>query len=34
VNEVSIERVIADAPEDIRERIRWLPIGVAVEVGA
>jgi L-ascorbate metabolism protein UlaG (beta-lactamase superfamily) len=25
----AIERELADAPEDIRERIRWLPIGVA-----
>jgi L-ascorbate metabolism protein UlaG (beta-lactamase superfamily) len=32
--QADIERVIADAPEDVRERIRWLPIGVAVEVGA
>ena len=27
----AIEREFASAPEDIRERIRWLPIGVAVE---
>jgi L-ascorbate metabolism protein UlaG (beta-lactamase superfamily) len=29
-----IERVIAGAPEDVRRCIRWLPIGVAVEVSA
>jgi L-ascorbate metabolism protein UlaG (beta-lactamase superfamily) len=29
-----IERVIAGAPEDVRRCFRWLPIGVAVEVGA
>jgi L-ascorbate metabolism protein UlaG (beta-lactamase superfamily) len=27
---VAIERELAQAPEDIRSRIRWLPIGVAV----
>jgi L-ascorbate metabolism protein UlaG (beta-lactamase superfamily) len=27
----AIERVIAGAPEDVRDRFRWLPIGVAVE---
>ena len=27
-----IERVLAHAPEDIRERFRWLPIGTAVEI--
>jgi L-ascorbate metabolism protein UlaG (beta-lactamase superfamily) len=32
--QTEIESVIADAPEDVRERIQWLPIGVAVEVGA
>jgi L-ascorbate metabolism protein UlaG (beta-lactamase superfamily) len=26
----AIERELARAPEDIRRRIRWLPIGVAV----
>lgn len=28
------EREFARAPEDVRRRIRWLPIGIAVEVGA
>jgi hypothetical protein len=27
-----IEREFARAPEDIRRRIRWLPIGTAVEL--
>ena len=27
-----IERAFADAPEDIRRSIRWLPIGVGVEL--
>ena len=27
-----IERVFARAPEDVRARIRWLPIGTAVEI--
>jgi L-ascorbate metabolism protein UlaG (beta-lactamase superfamily) len=27
-----IERELARAPEDIRERFRWLPIGTAVEI--
>ena len=30
----AIEREFASAPEDIRRRIRWIPIGVGVEVGA
>jgi L-ascorbate metabolism protein UlaG (beta-lactamase superfamily) len=30
----AIEREFARAPEDIRRRIRWLPIGSAVELGA
>jgi L-ascorbate metabolism protein UlaG (beta-lactamase superfamily) len=30
----AIERVLAEAPEDVRERIRWLPIGVATSVDA
>jgi L-ascorbate metabolism protein UlaG (beta-lactamase superfamily) len=30
----AIEREISRAPEDIRRRIRWLPIGAAVEVAA
>jgi L-ascorbate metabolism protein UlaG (beta-lactamase superfamily) len=28
------ERAIAAAPEDVRRRFRWLPIGEPVEVGA
>ena len=28
----AIERELADAPEDIRRRIRWVPIGTAVEL--
>ena len=28
----AIEREFAKAPEDIRRRIQWLPIGVAVEI--
>jgi L-ascorbate metabolism protein UlaG (beta-lactamase superfamily) len=28
----AIERVIAGAPEDVRDRFRWLPIGIAVEL--
>jgi L-ascorbate metabolism protein UlaG (beta-lactamase superfamily) len=28
----AIEREFANAPEDVRERIRWLPIGVATEL--
>jgi len=30
----AIERELATAPEDIRQRIRWLPIGVATELAA
>ena len=30
----AIEREFALAPEDIRRRIRWLPIGAAVELAA
>ena len=30
----AIEREFARAPEDIRRRIRWLPIGDAVELAA
>jgi L-ascorbate metabolism protein UlaG (beta-lactamase superfamily) len=30
----AIERDFARAPEDIRRRIRWLPVGVEVEIGA
>jgi hypothetical protein len=29
-----IEREFARAPEDIRRRIRWLPVGVEVEIAA
>jgi L-ascorbate metabolism protein UlaG (beta-lactamase superfamily) len=28
----AIERELASAPEDIRRRIRWLPIGAAVDI--
>jgi L-ascorbate metabolism protein UlaG (beta-lactamase superfamily) len=28
----AIERELASAPEDVRERIRWLPIGVPVDL--
>jgi L-ascorbate metabolism protein UlaG (beta-lactamase superfamily) len=28
----AIERELASAPDDVRERFRWLPIGVATEV--
>ncbi len=27
-----IERELADAPEDVRRSIRWLPLGVEVEI--
>jgi L-ascorbate metabolism protein UlaG (beta-lactamase superfamily) len=30
----AIERELAGAPEDLRRRIRWLPIGTAVELAA
>ena len=30
----AIERELADAPEDIRQSIRWLPIGTAVDLPA
>jgi L-ascorbate metabolism protein UlaG (beta-lactamase superfamily) len=30
----AIERELANAPEDVRERIRWLPIGVATGLAA
>jgi L-ascorbate metabolism protein UlaG (beta-lactamase superfamily) len=30
----AIERELASAPEDVRSRFRWLPIGVATEVPA
>jgi L-ascorbate metabolism protein UlaG (beta-lactamase superfamily) len=30
----AMEREFARAPEDIRRRIRWLPIGAAVELAA
>jgi L-ascorbate metabolism protein UlaG (beta-lactamase superfamily) len=29
----AIERRFARAPEDLRRRIRWVPIGVAVDLG-
>jgi L-ascorbate metabolism protein UlaG (beta-lactamase superfamily) len=29
----AIERTFAAVPPDIRDRVRWLPIGVATEVG-
>ena len=29
-----IERELANAPEDISRRFRWLPIGTAVDLGA
>ena len=29
-----IEQELARAPEDIRRRFRWLPIGVEVEIAA
>ena len=30
----AIERELANAPEDVRDRVRWLPIGVATELPA
>ena len=30
----AIEEELAKAPEDVRERFRWLPIGVATELDA
>jgi L-ascorbate metabolism protein UlaG (beta-lactamase superfamily) len=30
----AIERQLAHAPEDVRSRVRWLPIGVATELDA
>ena len=30
----AIERELATAPTDVRERIRWLPIGVGVDLAA
>jgi L-ascorbate metabolism protein UlaG (beta-lactamase superfamily) len=30
----AIERELADAPADIAERFRWLPIGVAIDLDA
>jgi L-ascorbate metabolism protein UlaG (beta-lactamase superfamily) len=29
-----VERAFAGAPADIRERLRWLPIGVETELAA
>ena len=31
---IAIEREFARAPEDIRRRIRWVPLGVGVEIAA
>jgi L-ascorbate metabolism protein UlaG (beta-lactamase superfamily) len=28
----AVEREFARAPDDIRERVRWLPIGIAQEI--
>jgi len=28
----AVERELARAPDDIRERVRWLPIGIAQEI--
>jgi L-ascorbate metabolism protein UlaG (beta-lactamase superfamily) len=30
----AIERELADAPQDVRSRVRWLPIGGATELAA
>ena len=30
----AIEREFAGAPDDIRRRIQWVPLGVSVDVGA
>jgi L-ascorbate metabolism protein UlaG (beta-lactamase superfamily) len=30
----AIERELASAPEEVRNRFRWLPVGVATEVPA
>jgi L-ascorbate metabolism protein UlaG (beta-lactamase superfamily) len=30
----AIERELEGAPREIRERIRWLPLGVEVEIAA
>lgn len=30
----AIERELADAPADVRERFRWIPIGAPVDLGA
>jgi L-ascorbate metabolism protein UlaG (beta-lactamase superfamily) len=30
----AVERELADAPEDLRGRVRWLPIGIATELAA
>jgi L-ascorbate metabolism protein UlaG (beta-lactamase superfamily) len=30
----AIEREFASAPDDIRRAVRWLPLGVAVELAA
>ncbi|WP_433556330.1 hypothetical protein ACQPWY_29235 [Pseudonocardia xinjiangensis] len=30
----AVEREFAGAPEDLRGRVRWLPIGAGVEIPA
>jgi L-ascorbate metabolism protein UlaG (beta-lactamase superfamily) len=30
----AIEAELAAAPQDVRERFRWLPIGVAIDLAA
>jgi L-ascorbate metabolism protein UlaG (beta-lactamase superfamily) len=30
----AVERELVDAPEDVRSRVRWLPLGVATELAA
>ncbi|HSJ73683.1 MAG TPA: hypothetical protein VK904_05150 [Miltoncostaeaceae bacterium] len=30
----AVERALAAAPENVRRRFRWLPMGEAVEIGA
>ena len=30
----AVERVFATAPPEIRDRVRWLPIGVPIDLGA
>jgi L-ascorbate metabolism protein UlaG (beta-lactamase superfamily) len=33
-NRETIERELATAPDDIRHAVRWLPLGVAVDLAA